>query len=250
MNFYSYNEKIVNSQLHTLIAGCTGSGKSVFLNNLICYILSQDNTGLILIDPKKVELSQYRNTTHTIMYGDIPSAIEQTLRYAVALMNKRYDIMQAQGIRKYTEEPVYVIIDELASFSTIEELRPCNALLSQLATLARAANIFLIACTQRPTNDVITPLYKVNCDCKIALRTASEQESRNIIGISDAKRLPKNGKCIMTHPDYLEPVILPVDFHTDKEIEEYIAPIKRQTPNKAQIKSKPKSIFRTFLELS
>lgn len=249
MNFYRYYEKIVNSQVHTLIAGCTGSGKSVFLNNVLCYILSQDNTGLILIDPKKVELVQYKNTTHTIMYSDSPSAIEYALNYAISVMNKRYDIMQSRGIRKYTEEPIYIIIDELACFSTIEALRPCNDLLAQLATLARAANIFLIACTQRPTNDVITPLYKVNCDCKVALRTANEQESRNIIGISDARRLPKHGKCIMSHPDFLDPVILPVDFHTDEEIERYITPIKRTIPT-APKQNKPKSIFRTFLELS
>ena len=252
MNFYSYMDLIVKDNKHILIAGCTGSGKSVLLNHLLCYILTIDYSGLILIDPKKVELAPYRNSNHTIMYGDDAATIKQALTYAVQLMNARYTRMQSEGIRKSNEAPIYVIIDELAQFSrTVNpELATNNSLLSQLATLGRAANIFLIACTQRPTNDVITPLYKINCDCKIALRTSTEQESRNIIDISDAAHLPDVGNAIIRHPKHREPFTVPVDFHTDKEIRDFIAPTIINTPSApVRSESKPKSIFRTFLEM-
>lgn len=252
MEFNTYLDLIVNDNKHVLIAGCTGSGKSVFLNNVLCYILTIDGSGLILIDPKKVELAPYRNSNHTIMYGDDEETIAHALQYAVGIMDARFSAMQRQGIRKSTEAPIYIIIDELAQFSrTVNpELAKNNTLLSKLATLGRAANVFLIACTQRPTNDVITPLYKINCDCKVALRTSTKQESRNIIDISDAYDLPDVGYAIIRHPKHRDPFQVPVDYHTDKEIEEYIRPTLRPSaavPGKEE--KRPKTILGALFNL-
>lgn len=250
MEFHTYLDLIVNDNKHVLIAGCTGSGKSVFLNDVLCYILTIDGSGLILIDPKKVELAPYRNSNHTIMYGDDTRTITSALEYAVSLMESRFDTMQEQGIRKSKEAPVYIIIDELAQFSrTVDpDLAKCNPLLSKLATLGRAANVFLIACTQRPTNDVITPLYKINCDCKVALRTSTKQESRNIIDISDAYDLPDVGYAIIRHPKHRDPFQVPVDYHTDKEIEEFIRPSLR--PSAPAPKQKKRSFLQEFFSLT
>lgn len=253
MEFHTYLDLIAKDNKHTLIAGCTGSGKSVFLNDVLCYILTIDGSGLILIDPKKVELAPYRNSCHTIMYGDDEETIKAALTYAVNVMDARFSAMQKQGIRKSTEAPIYIVIDELAQFSrTVNpELATNNTLLSKLATLGRAANVFLIACTQRPTNDVITPLYKINCDCKVALRTGTKQESRNIIDIDDAYSLPEVGYAIIRHPKHRDPIQVPVDYHTDKEIEDFIRPSLRKEPS-APIaeKKKHKSIFGAFLNLT
>lgn len=252
MQFYSYVEKVVTSNVHILIAGCTGSGKSVLLNSLLCYILTIDHSGLILIDPKKVELAPYRKSCHTIMYGDDTTSINQSLKYAVNLMHNRYTRMQNEEIVKSNEAPIYIIIDELAQFSrTVRpDLAVNNPLLAELATLGRAANIFLIACTQRPTNDVITPLYKVNCDCKIALRTSTEQESRNIIGISDAAHFSERyGHCIISHPDYMTPQEAPVAYHPLEEIKAFIAPTIRAESPKATPAPKKKSIIETLANL-
>ena len=223
LNFYDYLPMITQGGYHVLIAGCTGSGKSVMLNGLILHTLTIPGSGLYLIDPKRVELSCYQPSSHCISYGDTYETIEDTLKKAVAEMKFRFSEMKFLGIRKTFREPRYIIIDELAQFShkVNKEYAKLNPLLSELATLGRAANMFLIACTQRPTNDTITPLFKINCDCKIALRCATEQESRNIIEISDARYLPKHGQCIIRHPDLLEPMIYPVDYYEDAFIENF-----------------------------
>lgn len=225
LDFYGNIPMITKGGYHTLIAGTTGSGKSTLLNGAILHILTQPGTGLYLIDPKRVELSQYRPSAHCLGYGDNLETINQTLRAAVKEMDARFDDMQARRIRETDRPAQYVIIDELAQFCKDGSDQPyytLTPLLAKIATLGRAAHIYLIACTQRPTRDVITPLIKTNCDCKIALRTADDQESRNIIGISDAVHLPKHGQCIMRHPDAVDPEMWPVRKYEDDLID-YVA---------------------------
>lgn len=233
LEFYEYIYRITEGEQHTLIAGCTGSGKSVLLNGIVLNTLTIPGSQLYLIDPKGVELEAYRRSSHAICYADNAADTFILLQKAVTEMRSRFKEMKSQGLRKSPRNRQFIIIDELAQFSpkVDKSYKEANELLSQIATLGRAANIFIIACTQRPTADVITPIIKINFDCKISLRTATKQESINIIGIPEANKLPKNGKCIMIHPDYLEPRIHSVELFTNETIDQAIddtrRPVKR-----------------------
>lgn len=225
LDFYNYLDLITGSNLHTLIAGCTGSGKSVLLNGVVMNILTIDGAGLYLIDPKGTELMQYEDSVHTCAYACSNKEILEVIHSATCEMDRRFADMRARRLRKTDKPPRFVIIDELAQFSrsTNPELAEANRDLNRLLTLGRASNIFMIACTQRPTNDVISPLIKVNCDCKIALRTSDAQESRNIIQIPDACKLPKVGYCLIRHPDFMDVQRAPVRLYDDKTIDAFIA---------------------------
>ena len=225
LDFYNYLDKITGENVHTLIAGCMGSGKSVLLNGVILNILTIDGAGLYLIDPKRVELVQYKNSVHTCAYASEPEEIISVIHSATVEMDRRFKDMQKRGLRKTDLPPRYVIIDELAQFSKRIDprLAQANEDLARIATLGRASKIFIIACTQRPTNDVITPVIKTNCDCKIALRTASDQESRNIIQVSDAHYLPRHGFCLITHPDFVGVQKAPVRLYEDETIDAFVA---------------------------
>ena len=225
LEFYDYLDKITGENVHTLIAGCMGSGKSNLLHWVILNILTIDGSGLYLIDPKRVELVQYKNSVHTCAYACETEDIISVIHSAAEEMDRRFKDMQRRGLRKSDKPPRYIIIDELAQFSKRIDprLAKANEDLARIATLGRASKVFIIACTQRPTNDVITPVIKTNCDCKIALRTSSDQESRNIIQVSDAHYLPRHGFCLITHPDYMGVQRAPVDLCTDETIDAFVA---------------------------
>ena len=248
MQFYDYMSMITERNVHTLIAGCVGSGKSVLLNGVILYIHTIEGAGMYLIDPKRVELSQYRDSDHTVMYADTTESILSALASANAEMDRRFEDMQRRGLRTTDLPPRYIIIDELAQFNrrVNPKLAEGNELLSRITTLGRASKIFVIACTQRPTNDVITPLVKINCDCKIALRTSTDQESRNIIQTADAHYLPRWGKCLITHPDLVGFAEAPVRLYEDEEIEAFVYPNGHRA-NRLQVSNtrpqKPKSFL-------
>lgn len=221
LEFFDYMEKITKGDCHTLIAGVVGSGKSVLLNGVILHTMTIPGSSLYLIDPKRVELHMYRNSTHCAGYGDTPENIVRVLSDARDEMRRRFAEMQRQGLRKTNRPPCYVIIDELAMLSAKinkDLAKITNPILSDICVLGRASKVFLVACTQRPTQDVITPLIKVNCDCRIALRVTNEYQSRNIIDIGDAHQLPRYGFCYMAHPDYMKVVKLPVKLYSDEEI--------------------------------
>lgn len=224
LEFYDYLDLITGSNVHTLIAGCTGSGKSVLLNGVILNILTIDGAGLYLIDPKGTELMQYEDSVHTVAYGCSNEEILRVIHSATEEMDRRFADMRARRLRKTDKPPRFVIIDELAQFSrsTNPELAEANRDLNRLLTLGRASGIFTIACTQRPTNDVISPLIKVNCDCKIALRTSTPQESRNIIQVADAYELPWHGYCLIRHPSFRDVKQAPVELYSDETIDEAV----------------------------
>lgn len=225
LDFYDYLDLITGSNVHTLIAGCTGSGKSVLLNGVLLNILTIDGAGLYLIDPKGVELVQYKDSVHTVAYAYTDDEIISVIHSACEEMDRRFANMRRKGLRKTDLPPRFVVIDELAQFSkrVNPRLAKANEDLSRIATLGRASGIFLIGCTQRPTNDVITPLLKVNCDCKIALRTSTKQESRNIIQTDDANYLPKYGFCVIAHPDFVGLQKAPVRLYENETIDAFVA---------------------------
>lgn len=181
-------------QPHLLIAGSTGSGKSVLINSLIYTALykSPNRYQFILIDPKRVELVDYKPLPHTISYSSEMADILEALQTAIDLMENRYKAMQRQRIKKSNAADIYIIIDEYADL-IIQAKKQVERYIMRLSQLGRAANIHLILATQRPTRDIITGAIKVNLDSRVALRCPSPVDSRNIIDVKGAEALPRYG---------------------------------------------------------
>lgn len=179
------------TQSHLLIAGATGSGKSVFENSLIYTMLynAPCNVGLILLDPKLTELAPYRDLPHTLKYACTGPDMINALKYAVDLIMLRYKDCQRRGIRSYDGSHVYVIVDELQDLMTTHR-KQAFPLLQRIAQIGRAAAVHLIACTQSPICKVIPTELKCNFDARIALRTAAKQDSRNILDMGGCENLP------------------------------------------------------------
>lgn len=213
--------KIFREQNHLLIGGCSGSGKSVILNGIIYSLLFNGNNRLILIDPKKVELIDYKNLPHTEMYADNNTDIIQALNNTVLKMENIYKDMQKRHIKKYDGVHRYIIIDEFADLMTTCK-KQALPLLCRIAQLGRAANIHLFIATQRPTRDIISGQIKVNIDSRIALRCPTAQDSRNIIELSGAENLPKFGRCLYSSPDNENTIKYIVPMVPEEQIHELI----------------------------
>ena len=199
-------------QTHLLIAGRTGSGKSVVVNGIIHSQLCQHSCGktqLILIDPKRVELVQWRNTPHCLYYASEPADRVQALRLALDEIESRYRVMQQAGQRRYTGGHIYVIIDELADLLTTQK-SAVLPLLQRIGQIGRAANVHLIACTQCPTAAVLSTQLRCNFDSILGLRTRSAQDSRNIIGQRGCEELPQYGRGYYITPTGEQVVSLPM----------------------------------------
>lgn len=206
-------------QPHTLIAGATGSGKSVLINSLIYTALfsAPSEKQFILIDPKRVELADYRKLPHVIRYASEPREIMQAITTAVQIMERRYKGMQKRGERKSTEPDVYIIVDEFADLMTTQK-RDTLPALCRLAQLGRAANMHLILATQRPTRDIVTGQIKVNIDSRIALRCPTAQDSRNIINEKGAELLPRCGSGYYLTPETVHPVMVEIPYSEPDDI--------------------------------
>ena len=177
---------------HLLIAGATGSGKSVALNGIIHSLLmtqSPFNCQFVFIDPKRVELSQYRDLPHTAQYASEPPDMVRALRWSVDETDRRFRAMQARGIREYDGPHLYVIIDELADLmvSLKKETLPH---LQRLAQVGRAARVHVIACTQNVLAVTIPTVLKCNFSTILGLRTANAQQSRFLIAATGCEMLP------------------------------------------------------------
>lgn len=191
-------------QPHLLIAGATGSGKSVVINGIMhaaLYVAPCD-AEFILIDPKRVELSIYRKLPHTRLYASEPAEMVQALQQAMTITEDRYKRMQRKQQRKYDGGHVYVIIDELADLMTTNK-KQVQPLLQRLCQIGRAANVHVIAATQCPLATVIPTPIKVNFDARVALRTRSAQDSRNILGQRGCELLPRYGQGYYMTPEGL-----------------------------------------------
>lgn len=207
-------------QPHILIAGCTGSGKSVFENALIYELLLRPiENGMVLIDPKKVELIDYKNTPHCIAYADEIEDIFAYLRGVVKLMEDRYTDMQKRRLKQFDGGHVYVIIDELADILD-SNYREAYPLLQKILQLGRASNIHLWACTQNPSKQLLGTLSK-NFTDRIALRCQSAIESRQIINCKGAEDLPRYGECLYLKDGYI--YNYEVQKKTDEDIRTILA---------------------------
>ena len=190
------------AQTHVLIAGRTGSGKSVVINGIIHSQLCTHASGsvqLILIDPKRVELVQWANTPHCLFYASEPTDRIRALQLAVSTIETRYAEMQVNRDRKYSGGHIYVIIDELADLLTTQK-REVLPLLQRIGQIGRAANVHMIAATQCPIASVLSTQLRCNFDAVLGLRTRSAQDSRNIIGKPGCETLPKYGRGYYVRP--------------------------------------------------
>lgn len=203
-------------QPHLLIAGATGSGKSVVINGLVYAALhdSPARVELILIDPKRVELVDYKTLPHTLKYASEPGDMVQALEKAMEITESRYKAMQRDRVKKYSGGSVYVIIDELADLMTTNR-RQVQPLLQRLCQIGRAANVHVIAATQCPLSSVIPTPIKVNFDARVALRTRSAQDSRNILGVKGCELLPRYGQGYYMTPDGLTLYNIPMQDPAD-----------------------------------
>lgn len=178
-------------QKHLLIAGATGAGKSTVVNGMIHAALykSPFRVQFILIDPKGTELDEYKHLPHTLMYADSLGDCVDALNYAMDIVNQRMAEMKRKKQREYDGPDVYVIVDELMILMT-RVRRDVLPVMQDILSLARCAKVHLIACTQSPIAKVIPTELKCNFDSRLALRTATAQDSRNIIGVKGCETFP------------------------------------------------------------
>ena len=214
--------KDMSTQPHLLIAGATGSGKSVVLNGIAHAVLhdSPARAKLILIDPKRVELVQYKDLPHTVRYASEPGDMVQALQLAIAITDRRYAEMQKRREKKYSGSDLYVLIDELADLMTTDK-RHVMPLIQRLCQIGRAARVHVIACTQCPLAAVIPTPIKVNFDSRVALRTRSAQDSRNILSRTGCEQLPRYGQGYYMTPEGCQLWNLPLV--SDEDIERLVS---------------------------
>jgi S-DNA-T family DNA segregation ATPase FtsK/SpoIIIE len=214
-------------QNRLLIAGATGSGKSVVVNGIIYNGMysSPDEFQMILIDPKRVELVAYKDIPHTVAYASEPADMVKALQTALKITENRYTEMQAARVKKYSGAHLYVIIDELADLMTTNR-KQVQPLIQRLCQIGRAARVHVIAATQCPLAAVIPTPIKVNFDSRVGLRTRSAQDSRNILGATGCETLPRYGKCYYMTAAGTE--LLNVPMYTDDEIAELLDYWKRE----------------------
>lgn len=218
MIVYEFYERLL-SEKHLLIAGATGTGKSVIVNGMIYTIMlgNPKEKQIILIDPKRSELTLYRDSIYTIAYACEKESMYKALCLAMDICETRYKYMARNGLKMYNGSDIYVFIDELADLLTTDKKR-VHPLLQRLGQIARASKIHLIVCTQICISKIISTELKCNYDSRIALRTACKQDSRNIIGIPDAAYLPEYGQCLYKTPLSIQKWKVP--YYTEETLQE------------------------------
>ena len=205
------------TQPHLLIAGATGSGKSVVVNGILHTLLATHSPAtldLILIDPKRVELVQYRHLPHTTYYASELDEFEKALKKALDITEARYRIMQKDGVKKWQYGDTYVVIDELADLMTTCR-KTVQPLLQRLCQIGRAARVHVIAATQCPLAKILPTEIKVNFDARVGLRTRSGQDSRNILGVTGCETLPRYGQGFYMTPEGCDRYKLPLIAEED-----------------------------------
>ena len=208
---------IIEHSTHILTAGATGSGKSVTLHGLISWLLTTD-CDLAFIDLKKVEMIDYKPISSA--YADTAAGAMKLLSDLVRRMDKRYTLMKRRKLKAWEGRPLYLIIDEYAEL-LINTKKQCIPLVQSIAQLGRACGIHLIMATQAPLASILSTPIKLNFDGLLALRTRSAQDSRNIIGVAGAEKLPRYGEGIFICPSLLQPLRLKlpkVDEETRKAL--------------------------------
>ncbi|HWQ74002.1 MAG TPA: DNA translocase FtsK 4TM domain-containing protein, partial [Syntrophomonas sp.] len=225
---------------HLLIAGSTGSGKSVCLNSIIMSMLhnaTPDELKLVFIDPKMVELTVYNGIPHllTPVVTD-PKKAALILRWMTTEMEKRYKLFAEKGVRdiyRYNQSIaeklpfIVIVIDELADLMMVSPVEVEDSI-CRLAQMARAAGIHLIVATQRPSVDVVTGIIKANIPSRIAFAVSSQADSRTILDMGGAEKLLGKGDMLFFPVGAVKPYRLQGAFVSDGDIENTVLFIKEQ----------------------
>lgn len=229
----------ISKMPHTLIAGATGSGKSVTINAFIASILfraSPEEVKFIMVDPKRVELTGYNGIPHLLTPVIVdPEKVVNALGWATAEMERRYKLFQEVGVRNITAYNelsgfqampfIIIIIDELADIMLIAP-NEVEEKITRIAQMARAVGIHLVLATQRPSVNVITGLIKANIPCRIAFQVTSMIDSRVIIDTPGAEKLLGRGDMLYVPPNQAKPKRIQGAFISDKEIKDLINHLK------------------------
>ena len=241
----------ISKMPHLLVAGSTGSGKSVCINSFIASILMfrrPDEVKLVLVDPKKVELSNYNGIPHLLwpVVTD-PKKANTALQRVVAMMEERYEMFSETGVKNigsynewvaaekekdptFDKEPMYylvVIIDELADLMLVASKEVEDSIM-RITQMARAAGIHLIVATQRPSTDVITGVVKANIPSRISFAVASQVDSRTILDHAGAEKLLGKGDMLYLPMGENNPIRVQGCFITDEEIAKVIEYVSGQ----------------------
>ncbi|MBI5138634.1 MAG: hypothetical protein HZA95_02445 [Candidatus Vogelbacteria bacterium] len=238
---------------HLLIAGATGSGKSVVIHTLIASLLYRnppEDLRFIMIDPKRVELTLYNKIPHllTPVITDAKKTI-LTLRWAAKEMDRRYDILEKKSVRDIqsyhktifepsTHKPtdndspaampyIVIIIDELADIMSTYP-RELEAAVVRLAQMSRAVGIHLVLSTQRPSTEVITGLIKANIPARLALQVPSQIDSRTIIDMPGAEKLLGSGDMLYLGADMSKPIRIQGAYITEGEVKDVVKYLSKQ----------------------
>jgi len=228
---------------HMLVAGATGTGKTIALNNIILSLLyrgTPDNLKFILIDPKRVELTSYDSIPHLLTPAITqPEKAVGALRWAVSEMERRFGVLQEAGKRdiaslnkKCSEKEggqplpyIIIVIDELADLMSSYG-REAEASIVRLAQMARAVGIHLIVSTQRPSVEIITGLIKANITCRMAFQVASQIDSRTVLDMAGAEKLLGRGDMLFLAGNSAKPRRLQGAFISDKEVKKVVDYLK------------------------
>lgn len=228
---------------HILVAGTTGSGKSVLINAFIASLLfraTADEVKLIMVDPKRVELTGYNGIPHLMTPVIVEvDKILASLKWAMGEMDRRYKTFAERGVRNidsYNELAgfqslpyIIIFIDELADLMAYAPVEVEDAI-ARLAQMARATGIHLIVSTQRPSVDVITGLIKANIPARLAFNVSSMIDSRVIIDMPGAEKLLGRGDMLYIPPDQAKPTRIQGAFVSDKEIKSLVDFLKKENP--------------------
>lgn len=218
---YNIHQDILNNT-HILIAGTTGSGKSVLLNGLIRDLLftTPNENKLVLFDLKRTELGLYKNLPHTLSYIDSLDRCEKALNRVLSIIDNRCKEMQQKVLKSYEGATIWVIFDELADlFTRNKKIIP---LIQTIGQTGRAARVIMIGCTQTVKADVLPTKITCNFNAIVGLRTRTAQQSRLIIQQKGLESLPIYGKGLYITPNYRDAQLIDVPFITDNEIKEVI----------------------------
>jgi len=226
---------------HVLIAGQTGSGKSVLINSWICNFLfraTPQEVGLILIDPKRVELTRFNGIPHLLTpVIHEPEKVVSALRWAIKEMDRRYEIFSEIGARDidayngmagFQSLPyILIFIDELADIMLFAPAE-IEDNICRIAQMARATGIHLVLATQRPSVDVLTGLIKANIPCRISFAVSSMTDSRVILDTPGAEKLLGRGDMLFVPPDQAKPTRIQGPFISDEDVTRLVDFLKKQ----------------------
>ncbi len=205
-----FYDRLMTSNSNILIAGMPGAGKSVIINSLINSILLEESAdhSMVLIDLKRVELSQYAHTPHCWEIARTVPEAEAALRHVLSFVEERYITMEKRGEKKYTGTKLHLIIDEMAQLMITSKV--CHKLIQEIVQISRAANVQVICATQSPKATVIPTEITMAFDIVIGLHTRNAQDSRNILDVAGCEELPKYGYALIKYD--IEPEIKKVQI--------------------------------------